>query len=278
MHASLAPAAAVAYYEAKKLTIWVHSQGVYPIRDSIAKILGLENDSVRVIQLEGSGSYGHNGADDAALDAALLARKMQGCPVVVKWTRQDDFSWEPYGPAMVMKLHASLGNDNKIVEWNHDVWSYPHLGRPNAAKKGSDLLASWHLSNPYDQVEPNPIHAPHVGSHRNADPIYEFPNKRIVKHFVPNSPLRTSALRSLGAYGNIFAIESFMDELANKAGADPVEFRLNHLEDDRARAVIHAAVEEAGRRPKENTEIADKTTSFGRGFAFSQYKNRQCYA
>jgi CO/xanthine dehydrogenase Mo-binding subunit len=118
-----------------------------------------------------------------------------------------------------------------------------------------------------------PIHAPHIGSHRNADPLYVFPSKRIVKHFVPNSPLRSSALRGLGAYGNVFAIESFMDELAQAAGEDPVAFRLRHLEDPRARAVIRVAADEA---EWENRTSLGKNR--GRGFAFAQYKNRQCYA
>jgi CO/xanthine dehydrogenase Mo-binding subunit len=109
--------------------------------------------------------------------------------------------------------------------------------------------------------------APHVGIHRNADPLYTFPRRRIVKHFLPDSPLRVSALRGLGSYANVFAIESFMDELAHAAGADPVQFRLRYLADERARAVIEAAVEKAGRRPDGR----------GRGIAFARYKNRQSY-
>ena len=130
MHASLGPSAAVAQFVDGKLTIWVHSQGVYPIRTAIAPVLGMQEDDIRVIQTEGSGCYGHNGADDAALDAALLAQKFEGAPVSVKWMRADELTWEPYGPAMVMKLQASLGADGEVLDWNHDVWSYPHL-RPS---------------------------------------------------------------------------------------------------------------------------------------------------
>jgi len=273
MHASLGPSAAVAQYSSGQLTIWVHSQGVYPIRTAIAPILGIPETDIRVIQTEGSGCYGHNGADDAALDAALLARKVEGVPVSVKWMRSDELAWEPYGPAMVIKLQASLGQQGEVLDWNHDVWSYPHLGRPRAGGRQSGLLASWHLGEPWDKVQRMPIHAAHLGSHRNADPLYDFAHKRIVKHFVPNSPLRVSAMRGLGAYGNVYAIESFMDELAHTAGIDPIEFRLRNLKDHRAKAVIQVAAEKSGwlsgQKLGENR---------GRGIAFAQYKNRQCYA
>ncbi len=273
MHASLSPSAAVALYVNGRLTLWVHSQGVYPIRQEIAPVLGMREDDIRVIQVEGSGCYGHNGADDAALDAALLAQKLEGVPISVKWARADEHTWEPFGPAMVMKLQASLGPEGEVLDWNHDVWSYPHLGRPRGGGRQSGLLAAWHLAEPWGQIQRMPIHAPHIGSHRNADPLYNFPQKRIVKHFVPDSPLRVSAMRSLGAYGNVFAIESFMDELAHASRLDPVKFRLRHLEDERAKAVIRAAAEKAGWWAGQNLG-----EGHGRGIAFAQYKNRQCYA
>lgn len=270
MHASLGPSAAVAQYANGKLIIWVHSQGVYPIRKTIAPVVGMNESDIRVIHTEGSGCYGHNGADDAALDAALIAKNFEGVPISVKWTRADEFSWEPYGPAMVMKLKASMGSDGEVLDWNHDVWSYPHLGRARDGGRQSGLLASWYLAEPWDKVQRMPIHAPHIGSHRNADPLYNFPKKRIVKHFVPESPLRVSAMRGLGAYGNVFAIESFMDEIAHALGIDAVEFRLRNLDDERAKAVIMAAVEKAGW----GQDIGEDQ---GCGIAFAQYKNRQCY-
>jgi nicotinate dehydrogenase subunit B len=273
MHAALGPSAAVAQMMGGKLTLWVHSQGVYPIRSNIAPVLGMDEADIRVIQTEGSGCYGHNGADDAALDAALLARHFQGVPVSVKWMRADELTWEPYGPAMVLKMQASLDQDNEVVDWNHDVWSYPHLGRAYAVERSSGLLAAWHLAEPFVETKRMPIHASHLGGHRNADPLYAFPRKRVVKHFVPDSPLRVSAMRGLGSYGNVFAIESFMDELAHAAGADPVEFRLRNLDDPRARAVIQAAAEKAGWTPG-----ASLGEYRGRGIGFAQYKNRQCYA
>ena len=274
MHASLGPSAAVAHMVDGRLTLWVHSQGVYPIRGDIAQVLGLQSEQIRVIHMEGAGCYGHTGADDAALDAALLARAYPGKPVSLKWTRANEHTWEPYGPAMLMQLQASLDAAGHVNDWNHDVWSYPHLGRARSGDQTSGLLAAWQLGEPYSRPEPQPVLAPHVGSHRNADPLYKFPRKRIVKHFIPISPLRTSALRGLGAYANVFAIESFMDELAHSAGIDPLEFRLSHLEDERARVVLQAAAQKAGWGTPKHSQIDGR----GWGIAFARYKNRQCYA
>lgn len=274
MHASLSPSAAVAQLVDDRLTVWSHSQGVSLLQFTIAQVLAMDPAHVHVIHAEGSGCYGHNGADDAALDAALLARAMPGHPISLKWMRTDEHTWEPYGAAMVMKLQASLDETGMIVDWNHDVWSYPHTSRPRPGSETSGLLASWHLKRPFPRQQPRPIQGYHFGDYRNADPIYALPQKRIVTHFVPNTPLRTSALRSLGAYANVFAIESFMDELAFAAAVDPVEFRLRHLKDERARAVIEAAAAKANWQ----SQTAAAWDGNGRGFAFAQYKNIQCYA
>jgi len=267
MHASLGPSAAVAQLVEDKLTVWTHSQGVYPFRAALAQVLRMPEEDIHAIHVQGPGCYGHNGADDAALDAALLARAVPGRPVSLKWTRADEHTWEPYGAAAVIQMQASLDADGDVVDWNHDVWGYTHLGRAGAFRKTSGLLAAWYLAEPFKRPTPQPSRGPHVGIHRNADPLYAFPRRRIVKHFVPNSPLRTSTLRGLGSYANVFAIESFMDELAHAAGIDPVEFRLRHLTDERARAVIEAAAGRAGSRPKGR----------GRGIGFARYKNRQGY-
>lgn len=274
MHASLSPSAAVAQLVDGRLTVWSHSQGIPLLQHTIAQVLGMEPAAVRLIHVEGSGCYGHNGADDAALDAALLARAVPGRPVSLKWSRADEHAWEPYGPAMVIRMQASLGPAGEIGDWNHEVWSFPHTARPRPGDEASGLLAAWHLARPLPPPPPRPIQGYHFGDYRNADPKYDLPRRRIVTHFVPQSPLRTSSLRSLGAYANIFAVESFMDELAQAAGADPVAFRLQHLADERARAVITAVAEQAawepGTRPAGN--------GHGRGLAFAQYKNSHCYA
>ena len=273
MHGSLGPSAAAAQLLDDKLTVWSHTQAVFQLQETIAQVLEMSSEDVRVIHTEGSGCYGHNGADDVALDAALLARAVPGKPVSVKWMRSDEHTWEPYGTAMVVKMQASLGSDRKIVSWNHDVWSYPHVARARAGGNNSGLLASWHLERPWNPPQPRFIMGTHFGSYRNADPIYRLPGKRMAAHFVPDSPLRTSSLRGLGAYANIFAIESFIDELSYIAGVDPVEFRLRYLADERARSVITAATKKAAWEPK----CGPSGDGQGRGFAIAQYKNVQCY-
>jgi CO/xanthine dehydrogenase Mo-binding subunit len=270
MHASLGPSAAVAQMKDGKLTVWTHAQGVYPVRAVLAPALGLSEADVHILHMEGPGCYGQTGADDAAFDAAILAQAHPGRPISLKWMRTDEHRFEPYGPAMAMELQASLDPDGEIMAWNHTVWSYPHLGRPRAGGGStSGLLASWYLETPFERPVPQPAMWKHVGAHRNADPLYILPRKRVVEHFVADSPFRTSSMRGLGAYGNVFAIESFMDELAHAAGVDPVGFRLRYLHDPRAREVLEAAVEKAGRHPL--------GPGHGRGVAFAQYKNRACY-
>ena len=274
MHGALGPSAAVALWEDDRLTLWSHTQGVYSLQAALAQVLGLAPEQIRVIHVEGAGCYGHNGADDVALDAALAARQVPGRPVMLQWMREDEHGWEPYGTTMALDMQASLDADGTIIDWDHDVWSYSHSTRPRGGSDGSTLLASWHLAESFTPPAPQPMRGTESGAHRNAEPIYAFANKRVVSHFAPESPLRVSAMRSLGAYANVFAIDSFMDELALAAEADPLAFRLRHLSDDRAKAVLQAAADKAGweshPRPAGNGR--------GRGIALARYKNRQCYA
>lgn len=272
-HASLAPSCAVATFDAGRFTVWTHSQGVFPLRRDLAHVLGVEQERVTVIHAEGAGCYGHNGADDVALDAALLARAVPGRPVRVQWMREDEFLWEPYGPAMVVRMSGALDAQGNIVAWTHDLWSNGHSTRPSGQGAGvAGTLAARHLGRPFTpQATGNPP-LPGGGSHRNAIPLYEFPHQRVTNHLVKRTPLRVSALRSLGGNANVFAIESFMDELAHAAGADPVEFRLRHLRDPRARAVIETVARRADWRPGEK---GDGTR--GRGIGFARYKNLACY-
>ncbi|NKB72628.1 MAG: molybdopterin-dependent oxidoreductase [Candidatus Latescibacteria bacterium] len=271
MHASLGPSAALAHWRQGRLEVWSHTQGVFPLRASLAQVLEVKPDWVRVRHLEGAGCYGHNGADDAALDAALLARCVEGRPLLLKWSRADEHGWEPYGSAMVVDMQAGLDEHGQVADWHHEVKSYTHSGRPRSMEGHSNLLAAAHLAAPWAPAPPRPGGGSHGGIHRNADPLYDFPRRRIVKHFVADSPLRVSALRGLGAGGNIFAIESFIDELALVAQCDGLEFRLRHLADERARAVLRAAAAKAGWPQKSEP-------GRGLGLAFAQYKNAKCYA
>jgi CO/xanthine dehydrogenase Mo-binding subunit len=187
----------------------------------------------------------------------------------VQWTREQEQTWEPFGPAMVTKLKASLGADGKIADWQFEVWSNTHSMRPGGA---GSLLAAQHMAQPFAVPLPRPLPLPEGGGDRNAIPLYTFPNAKVVHHFIPEMPLRISAMRSLGAYHNVFSIESFMDELASLAGADPVEFRLSHLDDPRGREVIAKAAEGFG-WIKDQKPPRDR----GFGFAFARYKNLAAY-
>ncbi len=268
-HGSIGPSCAIAQLIDGAMTVWTHTQGVYPDREGIAEMLRVPIASVRLIHVEGSGCYGHNGADDAAADAALIARELPGLPVRVQWTREQEHGWEPFGPAMVTKLKASLDGNGKIADWNFDVWTNTHSMRPGGA---GSMLAAQHMAEPIAVPEPKPIPLPAGGGDRNAIPIYKFPNAQVVHHFIPAMPVRVSAMRALGAYHNVFSIESFMDELAALADADPVEFRLRHLDDPRGREVIEKAAQGFGWQ-KGQKAPQDR----GYGFAFARYKNLAAY-
>jgi CO/xanthine dehydrogenase Mo-binding subunit len=270
-HASIGPSCAVAQWQDGTLTVWTHSQGVFPLRGDLAKAFGIDAKAIRCIHAEGAGCYGHNGADDVALDAALLARATGGRPVKLQWMRDDEFMWEPYGSAMVMKLAGGLDAQGNVVAWSHELWSYPHSTRPGSSA-GVNLLAARHLATPSAPLPPADVPQPAGGSDRNSIPLYEFGSVRVAKHYIAEAPLRTSALRTLGGYANVFALESFVDEMAAAAGADPVEFRLRHLRDARARAVIEAAARRAGWTAAKR---GDGTR--GRGVGFARYKNLACY-
>jgi len=268
-HGSIGPSCAVAQLSNDVMTVWTHTQGVYPDRQGVAEMLRVPPAKVRLIHVEGSGCYGHNGADDAAADAALIARELPGIPVRVQWMREQEHGWEPYGPAMVTKLKASLDDSGAIASWNFEVWSNTHSMRPGG---GGCMLAAQHMANPLAIPEPKPLPLPEGGGDRNAIPIYKFPNAHVVHHFIPSMPVRISAMRALGAYHNVFSIESFMTELAELAGADPVEFRLKHLDDPRARDVVEKAAKEFG---WQKGQKAPRDRGFG--FAFARYKNLAAY-
>jgi len=276
MHGSIGPSCAVSLFEEGVLTVWTHSQGVYPLRAALAGLTGLAPDKVRCIHLEGAGCYGHNGADDAGADAALLALALPGRPVRVQWMRDDEHAWEPYGSAMLTRVRAAL-DGGMIVAWDYTVRSNAHSTRPGGGPGGGagNLLAAWHRARPIAQPAPRPIPLPEGGGHRNAAPLYTIPAARVMYEFVPEMTLRVSALRGLGAYMNIFSIESFIDELAREARADPVDFRLRHLDDPRAREVVGTAATRFGWSTFDRQPAGAQ--SRGRGFGFARYKNLAAY-
>ena len=271
-HASIGPSCGLAWSRGEVLEVWSHSQSNYALRDEMAKILGRPASSIVVRHAEGSGCYGHNGADDAAFDAALLALAIPERPVRVQWMREDEFAWEPLGPAMAVKLRGEV-SDGRVALWHEHIWGNRHIGRAGRYA-GPGLLAAWHFEPGIEP--PLPADMPLAmggGSQRNAVPYYDFAIKRVENHVIQSMPIRVSALRALGAHINVFAIETFMDEMAHAAGIDPVAFRLKHLSDERAVAVIETVAKMAGWR---SLELGDGTQ--GRGVAFARYKNIGNYA
>jgi CO/xanthine dehydrogenase Mo-binding subunit len=226
---------------------------------------------VSVLHRQGAGCYGHNGADDAAFDAALVALRRPGRPVRVLWSREDELSASPFGTAMAIDLKAGLGADGRPVGWEFSVTSPPHGQRPGM-NQGVNLLGAAALPNPPPVPDPQDVpDARGGGATRNAVALYDIP-QRVVHRFVPHLPVRTSSMRGLGAFGNVFAIESFMDELAAAGGEDPVRYRLSLMSDPRARNVIETAAAMAGWRADE-----DSGSGRAKGIAFSRYKNRAAY-
>ncbi len=270
-HASIGPSCALACWQgdadAAALHVWTHSQGLFNLRRDLALAFGLDEGRVRVTHVPGAGCYGHNGADDVAFDAAWLARAHPGRSVRVVWSRADELSLSPQGPAMAMALEAGVDADGRIVHWQHELWSPGHSRRPGCSATPA-LLGAWQTE--HAAAETPSIDMPLAvggGAERNAIPGYDIASQRIVCHSVA-TVRRSSALRSLGAFGNVFAAESFIDEIAHATGADPLALRRRHLQHDaRALAVLDAATARAGWATRRRAE------GIGHGLAYARYKN-----
>jgi len=262
MHGSIGPSCSVALYEEGQLHLWSHSQNVYALRATVSDLTGISEENIRVSGVRGSGCYGHNAADDVGGDAALVAMAVPDRHVRLQWQREEEHGWEPYGSAMRMALSATLSPQGKISRWEYHLWSDGHSTRPRG--DASYLIAGRYLEKPFTFR----MGARVGGGARNSAPYYNIPGARVEDHYVAG-PLRVSALRSLGAYANIFAIECFMEELAEKAGQDPLTFRLNHSTDERSVAVIKKLQEMVSNETMEEGE--------GIGFGFSRYKNSAAY-
>jgi CO/xanthine dehydrogenase Mo-binding subunit len=271
-HASMSPSMAIASKSDDQLTVWSHTQGVFMLRGAIARLVGLNEESVRLINAEGAGCYGHNGADDVAADVALIAMQMPGKTIRLQWSRADEFLGEPYGSAMTTKVSAGLDATGNIVDWQYDVWSGTHSIRPAGAKRAGNLFAARQIAKPLPLPPVGNIPQPRGGGDRNAVPLYSFANHRITKRLIPDMPIRVSAMRGLGAYTNVFSIESFMDEIARSETEDPVEFRIRHLNDQRAIGVLRKLREQMAA-----ADFDDTSAPAGVGIAMAQYKNAGAY-
>jgi nicotinate dehydrogenase subunit B len=269
-HGSIAPSCAMAQWDGDHVRVWTHSQGVYLLRSDLSLVFKLPRENFHIEHMEGAGCYGHNPADDVALDAVLLARAAEGRPVRVQWSRADEMSHGPFGGAMTIEIEAGLDANGEIVDWHHQIWGNGHTSRPGRADVPT-LLAASELANPFPRpLAVDPPAAGGGGSDRNSIPLYDFPSWHIEAHRLTTMPIRVSALRTLGGQGNAFAIESFLDELASERGEDPVEFRLRHLSDPRSRDVLQAAAKRANWKPAAQDGV-------GYGVGFSRYKNTGAY-
>jgi nicotinate dehydrogenase subunit B len=269
-HASIGPSCGLAVYRAGRLEVWTHSQGVYPLRAALARTLKLDPAAIVVHHAQGPGCYGHNGADDAAADAAAIAMLQPGKPIRVRWRREEEFGFEPVSPSMVTTVSAALDDAGNPADWTTEIWSGRHGSRPGG---GGNLLAAEALPDPPPPPPAVEAPGPPGAGTRNGEPLYAFAAKRIVHHLIAETPVRTSSLRGLGATVNVFAIESFVDELAEEAGVDPVAYRLAQLTNPRARAVIERVAAMSGWQPG-----LPGGNGRGRGIGFAQYKNMAAYA
>ena len=272
-HASIGPSTALAEFRDGTLRVWSHSQNVFGLRTWLARALGLSADQVIVHHRQGAGCYGHNPADDVAFDAAFVATRMPGRPVRAQWPRQDELGSEAYGTAGTVRIRAVRDLNGSPADWTFEVWSPVHAQRPGS-NGVSNFLGAEALPNP--EPPPNQLNdtpdAMGGGASRNWLALYDLPHQKLVHHLLDPNPVRTSSLRGLGAFLNVFAIESFVDELAAEAGADPVAYRLAMLKDPRARRVVETAAAMAGWQPGE-----PGGEGTGRGIAFSRYKNTAGY-
>jgi CO/xanthine dehydrogenase Mo-binding subunit len=274
LHASVGLSCGIAQWNQSALQVWSHSQGIFNLRRDLAVAFNLPLDGVTVSHWEGAGCYGHNGADDAAYDAAWLARHAHGRPVKVQWNRRTEMANDPMGPAMTVTVEAGVDQAGNLRSWKQEVWSQGHGTRPGRDKTPA-LLGAWQSANAFPIIMAvNQPPATGGGSDRNAVPPYGIPEVEVVNHRVLAMPLRVSALRALGAHVNVLAAESTIDEIATSFGRDPLAYRLAHLQDERAKAVLEEAARMsgwAGGKPPGSGE------GFGRGIAFARYKNTSAY-
>ena len=265
-HASLGPSCAVADARDSETTIWSSSQNPYGLRANLAKVFGIPQEMMRVVYMDGSGSYGTNGADDAAADALMLSRAI-GKPVRVQWMRQDELGWDPKGPAQLHELRGGVDAEGNIVAWEMQMWV------PDGPQGSRALLGP-------EAAGMSQQHGQGAGLMTlNLDPPYPVPNLRVVSHHLSDTPLRLSNLRAPGKVANVFAVESFADELAVAAGMDAIQFRLRGLKDPRAIAVVKRAAEmiDWQNRRSPNPQAAQGNLLIGRGFAYMRYKQAENY-
>ncbi len=263
-HGSMGPSCAIADVKPDRTTIWTASQATHRFQSTLARLLGLPRERVRIIYVDGAGCYGMNGHDDAACDAALLSKTL-GRPVRVQWSREDEHGWDPKGPPQLLDIRAALDEQGEVVAWETDAWlplataglpNIPLLG-PQAAGIAQPLGLSTGLIS------------------QNIDPPYDFPNVRGVVHWLKDAPLRPSNIRAPGKIANSFAVESFVDELAAAAGQDALAFRLQHLKNPRGVEVLRRVGALIAWTPRARSVDVTARVLAGRGLAYVHYKHNE---
>jgi len=291
MHGSIGTSAAVADVQQGKATIWSPTQAVYPMKTSVAMLLGIPADNVRIVFRMGAGCYGINGADTVTYDAALLSQAV-GKPVRIQLTRKDEMSWENYGPAFVIDQRAGIDGSGSIVTWDHESWSPTLGGRPGGNAPGNVVTGSLAGLQPAAFAARTPAPAPtNFANNSNAVPSYvtgcvgtrcggtgKVASQRVHTHNVRSS-FFTGPLRSPERLQNTFAHESFMDEIAASIKADPVEYRLRHLADTRLIDVVKAAAKAANwqTRPSPQPGLSRTGVAVGRGMSCVLYEGDNGY-
>ncbi|HXQ13719.1 MAG TPA: molybdopterin cofactor-binding domain-containing protein [Caulobacteraceae bacterium] len=267
-HGSMGPSCGLAIFDGDELTVWTHAQGVYPMRALLARVCGLAPAKIKVVHAQGAGTYGHNGSDDAAIDAAVIAVRKPGKPIRVLWRREDEFGHEPLGTAMHIELTAELDAGGRIADYGTEIWSGSHTG--GRGRCLAETALELPPAPPMIQLT-LPGGVRFSGGILNAIPSYDIATRRVTEHVV-QAPLRTSSLRGLGGPVNTYANECFVDELAELAGQDPVAFRLAHVTDPRARLVIERTAQMCGWADR-----GEAGTGRGLGFAYCRYRDRGAY-
>lgn len=295
MHGSMGSSCAVADVKGNganaTATVWSATQGIYPIRDSVALILGIPTDRVRAIYVEGSGCYGINAADTVTFDAALLSQGV-GRPVRVQLSRQDEMTaGENYGPAYVVDLRAALDNQDRIASWDYEAWTPTKGNRPNATTPGNIITGAL-AGFPTPGFTPAAATRPTTfGNNGNSASSYgagcvgtscggtgNIKSERVLTHTI-ESPFFTGPLRSPARLQNTFANESFMDEVAAAVRADPVQYRLRHLSDPRLIDVLNSAAKAANWESRPSPKAGNQRTGVvaGRGIATVLYEGNNGY-
>ena len=265
-HGSIGPSCGVADVQADRVTVWSSSQNTHGFQATCARVLGLERERVRVIYMDGAGSYGPNGADDAAIEAVLLSRAV-GRPVRVQWSRQEEHGLDPKGPAQLLELRAAVDPDGQVAAWETQAWlPLATANLPNIPLLSVDAAG----------LQQTPGRSTGL-IYQNIDPPYTMPNVNAVVHWIPDAPLRTSAIRAPGKIANTFAVESFVDEIAALARVDPVEFRLRRLTNPRGVEVLRRTAARMGWQPRPSPRPVDARTAVltGRGIAYVHYKHEE---